>query len=88
MAWFDWLIVVFPVTFVLFVGIFCRRYARDVTGFISSGRVCGRYVILVGDVAEALSVLGLLAYIEVHYKTGFAASFWASLLTPLGIIMG
>ena len=88
MAWFDWLIVVFPVAFVLFVGIFCRRYARDVTGFISSGRVCGRYVILVGDVAEALSVLGLLAYIEVHYKTGFAASFWASLLTPLGIIMG
>ena len=73
--------------FVLWVGVFCRRYAKDVTGFISSGRVCGRYVILVGDVAEALSVLSLLAYVEVHYKTGFAASFWSALLTPIAIIM-
>ncbi|MBE6394064.1 MAG: sodium:panthothenate symporter [Lentisphaerae bacterium] len=88
MAWFDWLIVIFPVIFVLWVGFFCRRYAKDVTGFISSGRVCGRYVILVGDVAEALSVLSLLAYIEVHYKTGFAASFWTAILTPISIIMG
>ena len=88
MAWYDWLIVVFPVIFVMWVGIYCRRYAKDVTGFISSGRVCGRYVILVGDVAEALSVITLLAYIEVHYKTGFAASFWSALLTPIAIIMG
>ena len=38
--------------------------------------------------AEALSVLQLLAYIEVHYKTGFAASFWTAILTPISIIMG
>ena len=88
MAWYDWLIVVIPTVFVLGVGVYCRRYAKDVTGFISSGRVCGRYVILVGDVAEALSVLQVLAFIEVHYKTGFAANFWTALLTPISIIMG
>ena len=87
MLWFDWLIVIVPLVFVLCCGIFCRRYAKDVTAFVSSGRCCGRYVILVGDVAEAMSILGLIAYVEVHYRTGYATSFWIAILTPIAIIM-
>ncbi len=87
MAWYDWLIVIVPTLFVLGMGIYSRRYLRDVTTFLSAGRVCGRYVISVGDVAGSLSILGLLAYVEVHYKTGFATAFWSALLTPLSIAL-
>ena len=88
MSWIDWLIVIVPTLFVLGVGLYSRRYLRDVTTFLSAGRVCGRYVISVGDIASGLSVIGLLRYVEVHYKTGFATAFWTSLLLPVSVVLG
>ena len=88
MQWFDWLVLFVPITFVLGVAWYCRRYIKDVTAFLSAGRVCGRYVIAVGDIAEGLSIIGLVSYVEIHYRTGFATAFWSALLMPLGIAMG
>ena len=88
MQWYDWVIVAVPVLFVYFMGMYSRRYLRDVSAFLSAGRVCGRYVICVGDVAAGLSVTGLMSYVEIHYRTGFATAFWSALLTPLTVIMG
>ena len=87
MLWYDWLIITVPVVFVLYMGVYSRRYLKDVTTFLSAGRVCGRYVISVGDIASGLSIIGLLAYVEVHYKTGFALSFWGAITTPLGVLL-
>ena len=87
MSVYDWLILACPVVFVLLIAWRLRRYAKDVTNFISSGRTCGRYVIAVGDVAESLSILSLISYVESHYRNGFATSFWGSLLMPLGVIL-
>jgi len=88
MHWYDWLIVIIPTLFVLGMGIWTRRYLKDVTTFLSAGRVCGRYVISIGDIASALSIIGLLGYVEIHYKTGFAVGFWSSITLPLGVLMG
>ena len=87
MTWYDWLILVLPVCFVMWMGFRVRRYVRGVADFLSAGRLCGRYVICVGDVANALSIIGLVSYIEMHYKTGFSVGFWSSVLTPLGILL-
>ena len=88
MSWIDWVIVIIPTAFVYWMGMYSRKYLRDVSTFLSSGRVCGRYVISVGDIASSLSVTGLMAYVEVHYRTGFATAFWSALLTPLWVLMG
>ncbi len=88
MGLIDWLIVIIPVTFVIGMGFYSRKYIRGVADFLAAGRVCGRYVISVGDVANALSIIGLVAYVEVHYKTGFALAFWQMIIGPLGIVMG
>ena len=87
MSWFDWLILVLPVCLVMGMGFYTRRYVRGVADFLSAGRLCGRYVICVGDVANALSIIGLLTYVEIHYKTGFALAFWSGALAPLWIAM-
>lgn len=87
MAWFDWLIVIVPVTFVLWIGLYSRKYIRGVADFLAAGRICGRYVISVGDIANALSIVGLVAYVEVNYKTGFALAFWQNLTVPLVFVM-
>ena len=57
MHWIDWIIMLVPFTAVLALAIYAKRYARDVVDFLAAGRVAGRYVICVGDVAAALSVI-------------------------------
>ena len=87
MHWLDWLIVLVPLAFVLGVGWHTRRYICGVADYLAGGRICGRYVICVADIAGGLSVVGLVAYVEVHYKTGFALGFWQNLILPLSIVM-
>lgn len=87
MGLIDWVIVIVPMTFVIGTGLYSRKYVRGVADFLAAGRVCG-YVISVGDIANALSIIGLVAYVEVNYKTGFALAFWQHIVGPLGIAMG
>ena len=88
MVWFDWFIIFIPVIFVLGLAVYSRKYVHGVADFLSAGRLCGRYVVSVGDIANSLSIITLVAYIEVHYKTGFALGFWSRLTLPVTIIMG
>lgn len=87
MGLIDWLIVVIPVICVIGIAVYSRRYVRSVADFLSAGRVCGRYVICASDVANALAIITLVAYVEVHYKTGFAISFWMGILAPVSMIV-
>ena len=52
--WFDYLIVILPLIGVYSLGLYVRRYIRSVSDFVSAGRMCGRYLITVGDVANAI----------------------------------
>ena len=88
MTWIDWLIVIAPVIFIIGMGFYSRKYIRSVADFLAAGRVCGRYVISVGDLAGALSIIGLTAYVEMQYKVGFALMFWNNLIFPISIVIG
>ena len=83
----DWLIIILPTAFVLYMGWYAKRYTVQVSDFLSAGRLCGRYVISMASVANGLAILTLVSYVEVHYRTGFALTFWSNLTMPLGIIM-
>ena len=86
MHWIDWAILVIPVMLVIFTGWRTRKYIRGVSDYLSCGRLCGRYVLNMGDTANALSIIGLVAYVEMKYKTGFSLSFWGYALIPLTVI--
>ncbi|MBE6358345.1 MAG: sodium:panthothenate symporter [Lentisphaerae bacterium] len=88
LSWIDYLVLIIPLAFVYFMAFYCRRYIRSVVDFIAAGRLCGRYVMSVAGVATSLSVIGIVAYVEVHYKTGFALGFWQSLVLPISVVMG
>ena len=87
MGLIDWLIVIIPTFIIVSIGIYSRRYIKGVADFLCAGRVAGRYVISMGSVATALSIIGLVAYVEIHYKTGFALVFWNNILLPLGVMI-
>ena len=83
----DWLIMLVPFALVMWLALYARKYARDAVDFLAAGRVAGRYVICVGDVAAALSVITLVANCEATYKAGSAMGFWTILTLPLGMIL-
>ena len=87
LSWIDWIVLIVPLCFVFFMAFYCRKYIRGVVDFLSTGRLCGRYVMSVAGVASGLSIMGMVAYVEVHYKTGFALNFWQSLILPVSVII-
>ncbi|MBO4647780.1 MAG: sodium:panthothenate symporter [Lentisphaeria bacterium] len=87
MTWYAWLIVIIPVIFIMYVGWYIRRFIVGVSDFLVCGRVCRRYVITTAHVASALGLVTLAAYIEVHYRTGFALAFWNSLMLPISVMI-
>lgn len=87
MSVLDWLIFLVPFTFVLHLAWRSRKYVKGVADFLAAGRVCGRYVISVADVAGGLAVVTLVAAVEGAYQTGYSVAFWGSILAPLSIVM-
>ena len=87
MTWFDYLIFLLPMAGVLYLGWYSRRYIRGVVDFLSAGRLCGRYLLTIGDIANGISIVGVLSYVERKYAVGFAVDFWNRLLLPVTITL-
>ena len=87
MKWFDYVIIIIPMLFVMGIGYYSRRYIRGVVDFLSAGRLCGRYLLTVGDIANGISIVGVLSYVERKYQVGFAVDFWNRLTIVTAIIM-
>ena len=64
MSWIDWIILLLPLMFVIYMGYRSRRYVKGVADFLAAGRICGRYVICVADVVGALAVITLVAQVD------------------------
>lgn len=87
MSWYGYLIVLVPLALIMYMGWNSRKYIHSVADFLSVGRVARRYVMCVSSVANALSVTGLIAYVEMQYKSGLALNFWQSIILPLGTLL-
>ncbi len=87
MTLIDWLIMFLPVAGVMYAGWYARRLIVGISDFLVAGRVCRRYVISTANIANALGLVTLTAFIEVAYKTGFALSFWNNLMVPLAMML-
>ena len=87
MSFLDWSIVILFLCIIIGVGIYSMRYVRGVTDFLACGRICGRYVISVSDVANGLALITMIGAVEAGYKSGFAYSFWGSISTPIALFL-
>ena len=87
MTWYNWLIVILPLAGVFYMAFHTRKYIRGIPDFLAGGRLCGRYLISVGQMEGGMSVMLLIAYIEVHYRTGFSTGFWSNFSAPIMLIL-
>ena len=76
MHWIDWLIVIVPVAFILWIAFYSRKFVRGVVDYLAAGRLAGRYVITVGDMTNGMGLITLVAIVEVARRSGFAMRFW------------
>ena len=83
----DCLIIALPLAFVFGMTLRSRRYVKGVANYLAAGRVAGRYAIAVGDIQAGLSVITLVALVEVKYQTGCALGFWENIIAPVGIVI-
>ena len=84
----DWLIVIIPLIFIIGAAFYSGKYTRSAVDFLAAGRLAGRYVISVGDLTAALSVITLVAGTEANYQTGFGVGFWNTITVPVYIVLG
>ena len=76
MTWYDWLITLVPLAFVMWLGFYSRKFLVGVSDFLVGGRVGRRYVLTTASLANCLGLISLVGYIEKCYKAGFAVDFW------------
>lgn len=88
MNWVAWCIVIIPLTFIMGLAVYCRKYIRGVSDFLVCGRVAGRYVLNVADLEAGMSVLTLVAMVEQRYQVGYGILFWENVTTPLAVVLG
>ena len=88
MHFIDWLIVIIPTLTILWLSFHSRKYVHGVVDFLAAGRVAGRYVISVGDMTNAMSIMTLVGLVEMKYQTGYALAFWQFMIIPVSIFMG
>ncbi len=87
MSCWDWVVFLVPTVLVLAFGWYSRRYVRGVVDFLSAGRLCGRYLLTIGDIANGISIISILSFVERKYAVGFAVDFWNRLLLPVTITL-
>ena len=44
MSWIDWLIVILPIVFVVWIAFFSKRYVKGVVDYLAAGRLAGRFL--------------------------------------------
>jgi solute:Na+ symporter, SSS family len=79
----DWAIVVAFLTFLISVGVYCRKYIRGVADFLIAGRGVGKY--LGGTAAEAanVGVISLVYAMQAAYFGGLSF-YWFKLQSLIG----
>lgn len=83
----DWLVLLLPALAVAYIAWRTQQYNKGVAGFLSGGRVAGRYVVAVATGEAAFGLISAVAIFEMYYKSGYAIGFWQKLGTPIGLIM-
>jgi SSS family solute:Na+ symporter len=84
----DWILVTVPLVIVLTISVFTRRYLKSVAGFLSGGRLAGRYLLAVASGEMQAGAVTFVAAFEVISKAGFTMTWWSWINVPVWLLLG
>lgn len=83
----DWLIVAVPLVILVVIATVTRRHVKDVSDFMTGGRLAGRYLVAVSDGVAGMGLITVVAFFEFYYHSGFAVNHWQQIATPLMLVV-
>jgi len=87
MHWIDWLILGAMTLFICVTAYTTRKYTRSVADFLAANRCAGKYVLGVADGIAGLGAVSIVALFEMHYKAGFSALWWGTMMLPFSVVV-
>src|SRR5438477_6385123 len=84
----DWLFVAAPLTLILLIALWTRRYVKSVADFLAAGRCAGRYLLANARGEAESGLASSLAVFEQIFVAGFVLNFWEKLQTPVIVLIG
>ena len=85
--WIDWSILIGTLAFISVVAYSTKRHTQSVADFLAANRCAGKYVLGVADGIAGLGAISVVAYFEQHYKAGFSAVWWNTMVLPFTVIV-
>jgi len=85
--WIDWVILIGMIALVCGTGFSARRYMLSVADFLVANRAADKYLLGVADGIAGLCAITVVAFFELHYKSGFCGVWWNAMLLPVGVIV-
>lgn len=87
MSALDWSIVVGFIVILVGTLLYCNRYMRNAADFLAANRCAGRYVMSISEGVAGFAVISTVATWEAFMKSGFAATWWAMINAPFGLVL-
>ena len=83
----DWCVFAAAMIGMVSLLIYCQRYSRSISDFLSASRCAGRYLLCVAQGAISWDVIGAVAIFEMFYEAGFTSQWWGFLTGPMGLVL-
>jgi SSS family solute:Na+ symporter len=87
MHWIDWSILVGFCLFLAAVSIYTKRHSKSVSDFLVANRCAGRYLLTISQEMMGLGAISFIAMFEMFYRSGFCASWWWILKSPIFLVI-
>jgi SSS family solute:Na+ symporter len=84
----DWLFVAAPLSLILVIALWTRRYVKSVADFLAAGRCAGRYLLANARGEAESGLASSIAVFEQIFVAGFVLNFWEKLQTPIVVLIG
>ncbi|MHB9071455.1 MAG: sodium:solute symporter family protein [Sedimentisphaerales bacterium] len=87
MHWIDWSILVGFCLFLAAVSIYTKRHSKSVSDFLVANRCAGRYLLTISQEMMGLGAISFIAMFQMFYHSGFCASWWWILKSPIFLVI-
>lgn len=83
----DWGFVIGLIVILFGILIYCRRFLHNSADFLVANRCASRYILCISSGIAGFAVVNSVATWEMFYESGFSATWWEMLSTPIALAL-
>ena len=72
---------------IIAMAFYTRKRTQSVADFLGANRCAGKYLLGGASTIAAFGAVTLIAFFEMHYKSGFSGVWWKFMLVPVPVLI-